>query len=82
MCLQVCFQFSLQFKSVPCNVVVKTTQFLLFFYAADEASLYMLGGCDVQLYEVKAFDEDFHSWFIGQTVQKGWSHYIVNSKVM
>ncbi|CAJ1079695.1 ribonuclease H2 subunit B isoform X2 [Xyrichtys novacula] len=36
----------------------------------DEASLYMLGSGDVQLFEVKAFEEDFHSWFVGQTVQR------------
>ncbi|XP_040913232.1 ribonuclease H2 subunit B isoform X2 [Toxotes jaculatrix] len=36
----------------------------------DAASLYMLGGGDAQLYEVKAFEEDFHSWFVGQTVQR------------
>ncbi|CAB1347221.1 unnamed protein product [Coregonus sp. 'balchen'] len=33
-------------------------------------SLYLLGSGDVQLYEVKAFNEDFHFWFIGQTVQR------------
>ncbi|XP_035533220.1 ribonuclease H2 subunit B [Morone saxatilis] len=38
--------------------------------STDAASLYMLGGGDVQLFEVKAFDEDFHSWFVGQTVQR------------
>ncbi|KAM7407155.1 hypothetical protein PAMA_003068 [Pampus argenteus] len=38
--------------------------------STDAASLYMLGGGDVQLYEVKAFEEDFHSWFVGQTVQR------------
>ncbi|XP_043986628.1 ribonuclease H2 subunit B [Gambusia affinis] len=38
--------------------------------STDEASLYMLGAGDVQLYEVKAFEEDFHSWFVGQTVQR------------
>lgn len=36
----------------------------------DAASLYMLGSGDVQLYEVKAFEEAFHSWFVGQTVQR------------
>ncbi|XP_020791937.1 ribonuclease H2 subunit B isoform X2 [Boleophthalmus pectinirostris] len=36
----------------------------------DTVSLYMLGSGDTQLYEVKAFDEDYHSWFIGQTVQQ------------
>ncbi|CAB1328989.1 unnamed protein product, partial [Coregonus sp. 'balchen'] len=35
--------------------------------STDAASLYLLGSGDVQLYEVKAFNEDFHSWFIGQT---------------
>ncbi|XP_029386508.1 ribonuclease H2 subunit B isoform X1 [Echeneis naucrates] len=38
--------------------------------STDAASLYMLGSGDAQLYEVKAFDEDFHSWFVGQTVQR------------
>ncbi|XP_041699791.2 ribonuclease H2 subunit B isoform X2 [Coregonus clupeaformis] len=38
--------------------------------STDAASLYLLGSGDVQLYEVKAFNEDFHSWFIGQTVQR------------
>ncbi|XP_061648731.1 ribonuclease H2 subunit B isoform X1 [Phyllopteryx taeniolatus] len=40
--------------------------------ATDAASLYMLsgGGGDLQLYEVKAFEEDFRSWFVGQTVQR------------
>uniref|UniRef100_A0A3B4XI16 Ribonuclease H2 subunit B n=1 Tax=Seriola lalandi dorsalis TaxID=1841481 RepID=A0A3B4XI16_SERLL len=41
-----------------------------FFNPADAASLYMLGSGDMQLYEVKAFEEDFHSWFVGQTVQR------------
>ncbi|XP_035605309.1 ribonuclease H2 subunit B [Oncorhynchus keta] len=38
--------------------------------STDAASLYLLGSGDVQLYEVKAFNEDFHSWFIGQRVQR------------
>ncbi|XP_070694182.1 ribonuclease H2 subunit B isoform X2 [Pempheris klunzingeri] len=38
--------------------------------STDAASLYMLSSSDVQLFEVKAFEEDFHSWFIGQTVQR------------
>lgn len=38
--------------------------------STDAASLYMLSSGDVQLYEVKAFEEDFHSWFVGQTVQR------------
>lgn len=38
--------------------------------STDEASLFMLGSGDVQLFEVKAFEEDFHSWFVGQTVQR------------
>ncbi|KAM9342198.1 ribonuclease H2 subunit B isoform 2-T2 [Pholidichthys leucotaenia] len=36
----------------------------------DDACLYMFGSGDAQLYEVKAFEEDFHSWFVGQTVQR------------
>ncbi|XP_049450522.1 ribonuclease H2 subunit B isoform X1 [Epinephelus fuscoguttatus] len=38
--------------------------------ATDVASLYMLSSGVVQLFEVKAFEEDFHSWFVGQTVQR------------
>ncbi|XP_039674572.1 ribonuclease H2 subunit B isoform X2 [Perca fluviatilis] len=38
--------------------------------STDAASLYMLSSGDVQLFEVKAFEEDFHSWFVGQTVQR------------
>ncbi|KAM3607720.1 uncharacterized protein V6R79_012570 [Siganus canaliculatus] len=38
--------------------------------STDAASLYMLSGGDAQLFEVKAFEEDFHSWFVGQTVQR------------
>lgn len=36
----------------------------------EAASLYLLGSNDTQVYEVKAFEEDCHSWFIGQTVQR------------
>ncbi|XP_041116132.1 ribonuclease H2 subunit B-like [Polyodon spathula] len=35
----------------------------------DEASLYLLSSNALKLYEVKAFNEEYHSWFIGQTVQ-------------
>uniref|UniRef100_H2UNP6 Ribonuclease H2 subunit B n=1 Tax=Takifugu rubripes TaxID=31033 RepID=H2UNP6_TAKRU len=38
--------------------------------STDAGSLYMLSSGDVQLYEVKAFEEEFHSWFVGQTVQR------------
>lgn len=38
--------------------------------STDAASLYLLGSGDLKLYEVKAFSEDYHSWFIGQTVQR------------
>ncbi|KAL2080864.1 hypothetical protein ACEWY4_022717 [Coilia grayii] len=38
--------------------------------ATGGASLYLFGSCDAALYEVKAFTEDYHSWFIGQTVQR------------
>lgn len=33
--------------------------------------MYLFGRGDVTVYEVKAFSEDFRSWFIGQTVQRG-----------
>ncbi|KAJ8253487.1 hypothetical protein GJAV_G00213670 [Gymnothorax javanicus] len=38
--------------------------------ATDVAALYLFGMGDSHVYEVKAFDEDNHSWFIGQTVQR------------
>ncbi|KAM3861779.1 ribonuclease H2 subunit B [Diretmus argenteus] len=38
--------------------------------STDTASLYMLSSGDMQLSEVKAFKEEFHSWFIGQTIQR------------
>lgn len=38
--------------------------------ATDVASLYLFGAGDADVYEVKAFDEDYRSWFIGQTVQR------------
>ncbi|CAL1582004.1 unnamed protein product [Knipowitschia caucasica] len=38
--------------------------------STDTASLYLLGSGDTELYEVKAFEEDYHSWFIDQTVQQ------------
>ncbi|XP_043927620.1 ribonuclease H2 subunit B isoform X2 [Protopterus annectens] len=34
-----------------------------------EAALYLLGSNAGQIYEVKAFNEEYHSWFIGQVVQ-------------
>lgn len=46
-----------------------TNSCLIFTLGA--ASLYLLSTGDVRLYEVKAFVEDFHSWFIDQTVQSG-----------
>uniref|UniRef100_A0A8C1XM93 Ribonuclease H2 subunit B n=1 Tax=Cyprinus carpio TaxID=7962 RepID=A0A8C1XM93_CYPCA len=38
--------------------------------ATGSSSLYLFGSGDVTVYEVKAFSEDFRSWFIGQTVQR------------
>ncbi|XP_060785365.1 ribonuclease H2 subunit B isoform X1 [Neoarius graeffei] len=38
--------------------------------ATGSASQYLFSSGDVRLYEVKAFVEDFHSWFIDQTVQR------------
>ncbi|XP_072902006.1 ribonuclease H2 subunit B isoform X1 [Hemitrygon akajei] len=34
------------------------------------AALYLFSSDCKQVYEVKAFDEDYHSWFIGQSVQR------------
>ncbi|XP_051870912.1 ribonuclease H2 subunit B [Pristis pectinata] len=34
------------------------------------AALYLFSSDCNQVYEVKAFDEDYHSWFIGQSVQR------------
>ena len=48
--------------------------FMVLSTIPDAASLYLFSSGDVQLYEVKAFQEEFHSWFIGQTVQRGLSH--------
>lgn len=38
--------------------------------ATGIACLCLFGSGDADVYEVKAFTEDFHSWFIGQTVQR------------
>uniref|UniRef100_A0A8C8DTK9 Ribonuclease H2 subunit B n=1 Tax=Oryzias sinensis TaxID=183150 RepID=A0A8C8DTK9_9TELE len=38
--------------------------------STDGASLYLLGSGDERLYEVKAFEEEFHSWFVGEAVQR------------
>ncbi|XP_016093409.1 ribonuclease H2 subunit B [Sinocyclocheilus grahami] len=38
--------------------------------ATGSSSLYLFGCGDVCVYEVKAFSEDFRSWFSGQTVQR------------
>ncbi|XP_052004887.1 ribonuclease H2 subunit B [Xyrauchen texanus] len=38
--------------------------------ATGSSSLYLFGSGDASVYEVKAFNEEFRSWFIGQTVQR------------
>lgn len=38
--------------------------------STGSSSLYLFGCGDLSVYEVKAFSEDFRSWFIGQTVQR------------
>ncbi|KAK7154190.1 hypothetical protein R3I94_007524 [Phoxinus phoxinus] len=38
--------------------------------ATGSSSLYLFSCGDLSVYEVKAFSEDFRSWFIGQTVQR------------
>ncbi len=65
-----------------CRCGSESNTVLLFLYLADTASLYMLSSDDVQLFEVKAFEEDFHSWFVGQTVQRGWSHFSLHFKLL
>ncbi|XP_054019104.1 ribonuclease H2 subunit B [Dryobates pubescens] len=38
--------------------------------STGEATLYLFNSGAQQLFEVKAFHEEYHSWFIGQTVQQ------------
>ncbi|NXW92989.1 RNH2B Ribonuclease, partial [Alopecoenas beccarii] len=40
------------------------------FFSTGEATLYLFNSGAQQLYEVKAFHEEYRSWFIGQTVQQ------------
>ncbi|NXN07817.1 RNH2B Ribonuclease, partial [Indicator maculatus] len=40
------------------------------FFSTGEATLYLFNSGAQQLFEVKAFHEEYHSWFIGQTVQQ------------
>lgn len=46
------------------------------------ASQYLFSSGDVRVYEVKAFVEDFHSWFIDQTVQRGEHAQSDNSLIL
>uniref|UniRef100_A0A8D0GRL2 Ribonuclease H2 subunit B n=1 Tax=Sphenodon punctatus TaxID=8508 RepID=A0A8D0GRL2_SPHPU len=39
------------------------------FLCAGDAALYLFNSGAQQLFEVKAFHEEYHSWFIGQAVQ-------------
>uniref|UniRef100_A0A8B9S832 Ribonuclease H2 subunit B n=1 Tax=Apteryx owenii TaxID=8824 RepID=A0A8B9S832_APTOW len=39
--------------------------------STGEATLYLFNSGAQQLFEVKSFQEEYHSWFIGQTVQQG-----------
>lgn len=41
------------------------------FFSTGEATLYLFNSGAQQLFEVKAFHEEYRSWFIGQTVQQG-----------
>ncbi|KAI7808831.1 ribonuclease H2 subunit B isoform X2 [Triplophysa rosa] len=45
--------------------------------ATEGSSLYLFGRVDDSVYEVKAFTEEFRSWFIGQTVQRDGKLLIV-----
>ncbi|NXX92156.1 RNH2B Ribonuclease, partial [Centropus bengalensis] len=40
------------------------------FFSTGEATLYLFNSGAQQLFEVKAFHEEYRSWFIGQTVQQ------------
>nr|XP_033806038.1 ribonuclease H2 subunit B isoform X2 [Geotrypetes seraphini] len=37
--------------------------------STGEGALFLFSSCAQQLFEIKVFNEDYHSWFIGQTVQ-------------
>ncbi|OXB77213.1 UNVERIFIED_CONTAM: hypothetical protein H355_012580 [Colinus virginianus] len=39
-------------------------------FSTGEATLYLFNSGAQQLFEVKAFHEEYHSWFIGETVQQ------------
>lgn len=41
------------------------------FFSTGEETLYLFNSGARQLFEVKAFHEEYRSWFIGQTVQQG-----------
>lgn len=56
-------------------VTDRASNSFLFLLCSGAASLYMLSSGDAQLFEVKAFEDDFHSWFVGQTVQRGQFHF-------
>ncbi|POI28560.1 hypothetical protein CIB84_007690 [Bambusicola thoracicus] len=40
-------------------------------FSTGEAALYLFNSGAQQLFEVKAFHEEYRSWFIGETVQQG-----------
>ncbi|NXA33835.1 RNH2B Ribonuclease, partial [Eudromia elegans] len=40
------------------------------FFSTGEATLYLFNSGAQQLFEVKCFQEEYHSWFIGQTVEQ------------
>jgi len=40
-------------------------------FSTGEATLYLFNSGAQQLFEVKAFHEEYRSWFIGETVQQG-----------
>ncbi|XP_030056309.1 ribonuclease H2 subunit B isoform X2 [Microcaecilia unicolor] len=37
--------------------------------STGEGALFLFSSCAQQLFEIKVFKEDYHSWFVGQTVQ-------------
>ncbi|NXG27214.1 RNH2B Ribonuclease, partial [Dromaius novaehollandiae] len=51
-------------------IFVKASKHNPDFFSTGEATLYLFNSGAQQLFEVKSFQEEYHSWFIGQTVQQ------------
>ncbi|KAM9245421.1 ribonuclease H2 subunit B [Leptosomus discolor] len=51
-------------------IFVKAYKHKTDFFSTGEATLYLFNSGAQQLFEVKAFHEEYRSWFVGQTVQQ------------